>query len=219
MPDSKQQQVYAALKSRILAGTYGPGTRLVLAALARELDVSPVPVREAIRRLEAEGWLEYTRNVGATVEAMSAETVEQALQTLALAEGFATALAARHVAASDLAAARRLNAAMARSLDPLDAIELSSLDRRFHVSILERCPNEHLNGIVRQELGRLDAMRGPLLVAIPRRARASVEEHEALLALLERDAEPADIELAARAHRLCLLESFREGIQPGGSGV
>jgi DNA-binding FadR family transcriptional regulator len=49
----KQERTYAILRSRILDGTYGPGQRLVIDALARDLAVSPMPVREAIRRLEA----------------------------------------------------------------------------------------------------------------------------------------------------------------------
>lgn len=207
--ESKQQRVYEAIRGRILNGTYGPGRRLVLAALARELDVSPVPVREAIRRLQAEGWLEYTRNVGAAVERMNAAAIEQALHTLALVEGYATALAAEHIGAADLAAARQLNAAMQKQLEALDAFGLSRLDRRFHLALLQRCPNDHLNTIVNQELDRLDAIRRSLVLVIPQRARASVDEHEALLALIEAKAEPAEIELAAREHKLHLVDSFR----------
>ena len=52
---SKSQQAYGAVKQRIVDGVYPPGHRLVLAAIAQDLGVSVVPVREAIRRLEAEG--------------------------------------------------------------------------------------------------------------------------------------------------------------------
>ncbi len=56
-PESKSQQAYAAVKARIVEGTYTPpGYRLVLAKIAEDLGFSVVPVREAIRRLEAEGW-------------------------------------------------------------------------------------------------------------------------------------------------------------------
>ena len=47
------------------AGTYGPGYRLVLGTIAKDLGISVVPVREAIRRLEAEGLVTFERNVGA----------------------------------------------------------------------------------------------------------------------------------------------------------
>ena len=61
---SKQERVYVVLRGRLFDGTYGPGHRLVIDALARELEVSPMPVREAIRRLEAEGLVDYQRNQG-----------------------------------------------------------------------------------------------------------------------------------------------------------
>src|SRR5690348_173461 len=64
---SRVELAYATIRERIIAGTYGPGYRLVLDELAREIGSSPVPVREAIRRLEAEGWVEYQRHVGARV--------------------------------------------------------------------------------------------------------------------------------------------------------
>jgi DNA-binding GntR family transcriptional regulator len=66
-PTTKQQRVYETLRERILTGAYGPGYRLVFDAAAVELGVSTVPVREAIRRLEAEGLVVYRPNVGAQV--------------------------------------------------------------------------------------------------------------------------------------------------------
>ena len=57
--NSKSEQAYAAVKSRIVEGTYTPGYRLVLAKIAEDLGFSVVPVREAIRRLEAEGLVKF----------------------------------------------------------------------------------------------------------------------------------------------------------------
>ena len=64
---TKQQRVYETIRERILSGTYGPGYRVVIDGLATELGVSALPVREAIRRLEAEGLIVYRPNVGAQV--------------------------------------------------------------------------------------------------------------------------------------------------------
>ena len=51
---TKQERVYQAVRERILSGAYGPGYRVVIDAIATEFEVSALPVREAIRRLEAE---------------------------------------------------------------------------------------------------------------------------------------------------------------------
>ena len=64
---TKQERVYQAIRERILSGAYGPGYRVVIDALAEEFEVSGLPVREAIRRLEAEGLVIYRPNAGAQV--------------------------------------------------------------------------------------------------------------------------------------------------------
>ena len=67
MSPSKSEAAYSLLHGRISSGEFSPGYRLVLGTIAHELGCSTVPVREAIRRLEAEGLVNFERNVGATV--------------------------------------------------------------------------------------------------------------------------------------------------------
>ena len=98
---SKSQLAYEHLRERITRGAYGPGYRLVLDQLARELRMSVVPVREAIRRLEAEGVVTFERNVGARVAAIDPVDYQDACQALAIVEGGAVALAQPHLAAAD----------------------------------------------------------------------------------------------------------------------
>ena len=64
---NKQQRAYTELRERILSGAYSPGFRLVIDSLADELEVSTLPIREAIRRLEAEGLVVFRPNAGAQV--------------------------------------------------------------------------------------------------------------------------------------------------------
>jgi N-methylhydantoinase A/oxoprolinase/acetone carboxylase beta subunit len=64
---SKHERAYHLIRSRIIDGSYAPGHRLIIDALAGELGISQVPVREAIRRLEAEGRVVYRHNSGARV--------------------------------------------------------------------------------------------------------------------------------------------------------
>ena len=103
---SKSEMVHAQLRERILRGDYAPGTRLVLSRMASDFGVSPVPVREAVRRLEAEGLVRFTRNVGAEVLGMNTREYAEAMETVAHLEGAATALAAPLISRVDLARAR-----------------------------------------------------------------------------------------------------------------
>src|SRR5690606_7336527 len=84
---SEWQTAYGFLRERIAGRELSPGYRLVLQSIADELDMSVVPVREAIRRLEAEGLVTYERNVGARVAMIDEHGYVDAMQALGVVEG------------------------------------------------------------------------------------------------------------------------------------
>jgi DNA-binding GntR family transcriptional regulator len=205
---SKSEQAYNAIKERILSGGYSPGYRLVLAKIAEDLGVSVVPVREAIRRLEAERFVVFERNVGATVAGIEPTEYLYTMQTLSIVEGAATALAAPWITAADIQRARSVNARMRECLDDFDPVRFTSLNREFHGVLFERCPNPHILDLVHRGWNRLQALRASTFSYVPGRARESVAEHEELLLLLENGAPPDDVERAARAHRAATLDAY-----------
>ncbi len=207
---SKQERIYGILRARIIEGVYGPSHRLVIDQLARELDVSQMPVREAIRRLEAEGWVTYVRNQGAQVAPIDAASWTEAMATLAVLEGYATALAAPHMTAEDLAAMRAINTRMEEAIDGLDVLAFSDHNIAFHQVVYERCPNSHLRRELSTIQDRLNTLRASIFLYIPRRGHVSIGEHEALLALIERGADPLEIELAAREHKLHTVAAYEQ---------
>src|SRR5699024_10076784 len=124
---SKSTRAYETIKSRITDGAYGPGHRLVLGQLARELEVSPVPIREAIRLLEAEGFVEFERNVGAQVSAINPVEYSHTMETLAVVEGAATGLAAPHLTTETIDHAAELNDRLRISLRDFDPVGYTKL--------------------------------------------------------------------------------------------
>lgn len=207
---SKADQAYALLKERILDGTYVGGYRLVIDQLARETGISAIPWREAIRRLEAEGWLELVRNVGARVTTFDTAAYGQAVEVIARLEGFATALAVPRLDAESIAQARLLNQKMVEALENFDPVRFSALNREFHFVFYDRCGDDHLLKLIHSEWHRLDLIRRTVFSSVPLRARASVSEHEALLDLIESSDSFDDVETAARQHKLNLLQALRE---------
>ena len=207
-PQGKQERVYSILRSRIVEGAYGPGHRLVIDALARELEVSPMPVREAIRRLEAEGWVLYTRNQGAQIAPIDAVSWSEAMTTLAVLEGFATALAAPHLRRADLHAMREANRAMREALDGFDLLAASAHNQCFHSAIHARCPNAHMRRELNAIQERLNTLRHSIFSYIPARGTISVSEHAQLLRMLERGEDAEAIERFARAHKLNTVAAF-----------
>ncbi|PKI92246.1 GntR family transcriptional regulator [Actinomycetales bacterium SN12] len=205
---SKSEQAYTWLRSRIASHAYGPGYRLVLGAIARELQMSVVPVREAIRRLEAEGFVTFERNVGAHVSLIDEDEYAHTMQTLGLVEGSATALSAPLLASDALARADEINEQMRALLDDLDAHRFTELNQQFHSVLFEPCPNPHILDLVHRGWGRLSGIRDSTFAYVPGRARHSVEEHDQILQLIRDGAEPLEIELSARNHRWRTRDAF-----------
>lgn len=210
---NKQERAYQAIRRRILDGTYGPGYRLVIDALARELGVSPVPVREAIRRLEAEGWVVYRANAGAEVAPADPRQWEHLMEVLALLEGAASAAAAPYLTTPQLEHLEAINRAMAQALEAVDVMAFSRLNRQFHFAIYAGCPNPYLNELLHQTWDRLDRIRSTIFRYVPHRGWESIAEHDELLTMIRTGAETEAIEAFARAHKLRTIAAYRKNRQ------
>ncbi len=221
IPDtgSKSERAYAAIKESILGGAYSPGYRLVLAKIADDLGFSVVPIREAIRRLEAEGYVTFERNVGATVAGIDPTEYLFTMQALSIVEGAATAMSAPLITAADIARARAINAEMRACLQHFDPVRFTKLNLDFHSVLFENCPNPHILDLVHRGWNRLQALRSSVFSYVPGRARESVAEHEELLQLLEGNAGADTIEHAARAHRTATLDAYLAQSAPDQTGT
>jgi len=211
---SKSQRAYHWIKERIAAQTYTPGYRLVLGAIAGELDMSVVPVREAIRQLEAEGLVEFEHNVGARVAMVDDAQYRHSMEALSILEGTATAMAARALTADDLRAARAINDEMVRTLDHFNPSAFTALNQRFHSALIAPCPNPRLHELVTLEWARLSRLRDSTFSFVPGRAHESVQEHEQIIALIESGAPLNEIEHAARRHHAATLDAYLDHEHP-----
>ena len=202
---SKSQQAYHWIKERIARQDFSPGYRLVLGTIAGELDMSVVPVREAVRQLEAEGLVTFERNVGARVSMVDDSQYRYAMQSLSILEGAATALAARRLTADDIRDARRVNELMIETLDHFDPKAFTALNQEFHATLFR---NPRMLELVRGEWARLGHLRDSTFSFVPGRAQESVREHENILVLIEKGAPLGEIEKAARRHRSATLDAY-----------
>ncbi len=208
-PDlSKSQRAYQWIKGNIGNRSFTPGYRLVLGTIAGELDMSVVPVREAIRQLEAEGLVTFERNVGAHVSMIDDSQYRYSMQTLAILEGAATALSARRITAEDIAEARAINERMTGQLEIFDPQGFTGLNKQFHARLFRACPNPRLRDLVDAEWARLAQLRSSTFAFVPGRARDSVREHENIIRLIEDSAPLEQIERAAREHRSQTLQAY-----------
>lgn len=215
---SKQEAAYGLIRERIRYGQYTPGQRLIIDQLAHEFGVSQVPVREAIRRLEAEGWVKYELNMGATVTPLDVETWSQLTEAVALMEGYATALAAPHLSNAHLEQLATINRQMRQALRQLDVQHVSENNRAFHRLILERCPNAIIAGQLRQSQARLDGINRALFsreegvflhLLGPDMGQTAVSDHQNLIKAIRQRSDIATIERLTREHVLVHLRAAR----------
>jgi DNA-binding GntR family transcriptional regulator len=207
---SKTETAYAHLEQGLLDGTYVPGYRIVISQLVRETGISAIPWREAIRQLEAEGWLEMVHNVGARVATFDTGAYEHSVEIVARLEGYATAAASSRLDDGALAEAGKINGEMIEALENFDPARFSTLNREFHCVFYDHCGDDHLRKLIANELNRSDLIRRTVFASVPERAHDSVEEHKELIRLLERRAPFDEIERVARQHKLNLLQALKE---------
>lgn len=215
---SRVELAYTTIRERIIDGSYGPGYRLVLDELAREIGSSPVPVREAIRRLEAEGYVEFQRHVGARVASFDEHEFVQAVQVVAVLEGYATALCAPHMRRADIARAGKINERMRAALTDIDPVQFSALNREFHFLIYDRCPNTHVRSLLEAQWSRLDTIRRSVFAFIPGRALSSVAEHAEIIDLIAMGAPAEQVEQVARAHKMHTADAAAGATNPRSPG-
>lgn len=207
MTQGKTEVAHRDLREKIISGRFPAGYRLVLADHSSRLGMSVVPVREALRRLEAEGLVTFERNVGARVALIDPEAYHDTMQALAVVEGAATGLAAARLGPDRIAAARDINARLAATLTDFDPGAFNVLNQEFHRALYADCPNTDLLEAVDRCWTRLVTLRDSIFSLVPGRAASSVREHEEILELIESGAGALDIELAVRRHRTATLDA------------
>src|SRR5580698_5311185 len=103
-----RQSVYDALIDLIVSGELPPGQHLVESELARQLGVSRQPIREALHRMEAEGWVDLRPSQGAFVHVPTDSEVDELLDVRALLEAETARLAARAAGPAQVARLREI---------------------------------------------------------------------------------------------------------------
>ncbi|GAB7007411.1 GntR family transcriptional regulator [Nocardioides sp. AN3] len=148
-------RIHAELQERILAGTLRSGERLREAQVATLLDVSRVPVREALRRLEFDGLVEILPRRGATVRHLTLKDVEELFDVRESLEVLVARLAARHVSEHGVA---RLEEALSAAEDAYrcgDQRAIAAANAAFHEVMLEITDSDLLQSLMRMVSGRV----------------------------------------------------------------
>ncbi len=142
-----RDQVLAELRQRIVNGEYPPGQRLTEERLALDFGVSRNPVREALRVVEAEGFVTMTPRRGAVVATPDAETIGDLFAVRVSLEATAARIAAARASAMDVADLRSLLDAARRATDDADFSRVAQLNNDFHMRVIAISGNRWLGSI------------------------------------------------------------------------
>lgn len=184
-------RVYSHVKQRVLDRTYAGGTLLTEGELAEATGVSRTPVREALLRLEVEGLLKLYPKKGVMVLPVSAQEIEDVVETRLIVEQHA-ARRAVPAAPTLLTRLEELIEQHQRQADAGDFDAAAASDRCFHAEIVRSLGNEILSRIYDQLRDRQLRMGVAVMYSHPDRTAKSIAEHrEILAALREGDAESA----------------------------
>ncbi|MCC5954561.1 MAG: GntR family transcriptional regulator [Natronohydrobacter sp.] len=218
------QSAYDRLLEDIRLGALPPGARLREVELAERLGISRTPIREAIRRLEADGLVEHLPRQGASLRRLSYAEVMELYEMRAVLEGTAARLAARSASDLELRELTEINAEMTASVDPAD---IARLNRQFHAALINAAKNRYLRRAI-GAMARTLLILGPSTLHDPARSKIAAQEHAALLqALGARDGAQAETMMRAHieaAHRIRLRQLREAGLMElsdhdGGSDV
>jgi DNA-binding GntR family transcriptional regulator len=192
-PVPLRQSVYEALVELIVAGALHPGQHLVESELARQLGVSRQPVREALHRLEAEGWIDLRPSQGAFVHVPTDHEVDQLLDVRELLEGATARLAARAATPEAVASLREVWREGAAAVESGDVTRTVTANNDFHAAVAEIAGNTVLAQLA-EIVGR--RVRWHYRKVAPARGHESWAEHAEIVSAIEAGDEDTAADLA-----------------------
>jgi DNA-binding GntR family transcriptional regulator len=203
---SKKELVTKTLRDAILNGELIPGTRLVIEDLARQLGVSPIPVREALQQLDADGYVAIEPYLGARVAPIEAESVAEVFSLLETMEVVSSRAACQHMSDADFNVLQEILVKMDSLIgDP----ELwSQENRHFHKYICEKSGTRLVGSLMSKVLDHWDRLHRYFLrdVFARRLPQAQREHWKILKALRARD--PTETEAVIREHAQASLTAY-----------
>ena len=174
-------KIYRILREAIIKGQLQPGERLVQDELAKTLNVSRMPIREAIKQLAAEGYVTVEPHKGAVVKQFTIHELEEIYFLRAKFEPMAAAESLKTMSPQLVNQLRELNERMKKTDDTDEYIQLNI---QFHHLLIKDCPWGKLNSII-ENLWTGFPQQTPHL--LPNQIATSISEHDLMVEALAND--------------------------------
>lgn len=190
--------VYNTLREAILQQVLKPGERLMEQELAEEMGVSRTPVREALRKLEQEGYIVLVPRKGAYVAGLSIKDFCNVFEMRGALEALAAGLAAARATPEEIEEMERNLVLEAAHYESSDLVKTIDVDTRFHELIYQAAKNKRLQNMLKELRDQVQRIRTKSLTA-PGRLKFALAEHRKIVeAIAAHNVEAA--KQAAREH-------------------
>ena len=202
------EKAYDQIKNAICEGTITAGDLLSENSLAQQLGMSRTPVREAIRSLESEGWLDVHGGIGAYVKALSSKDIEDLYEVRCILEVQAAKTSVFSISEQEISLFQdRFQSLynLSQNGQSLDMAAYSALDWEFHELIIERCDNSYIKNIMHSNVANMKRYLSLSAEAF-NNIHESTQQHLHLLTLIRK--RDADAFCAALDHHLKWASSF-----------
>jgi len=203
--------VYVALREAIIKNQFKSGERLMETELADEMMVSRTPVREAVRKLQSEGYVVMFPRKGTYVTSLSIQDVNDVFEIRAALESMAAAKASERASGTEIAEIKKFIDDEAVLWDSTDLARTIRSDVQFHSMVYRASKNTRIENLINDLREQTQRLRSSTL-SRPGRLRYALEEHREILAAIEardpigaRDASIAHVERS----REVMLELLR----------
>lgn len=212
MKQPLRQQAYEYVLQRIISGEFTPGMQLSETRLAREIGISPTPLREAYRQLAGEGLVEHRPHTGAFVRTFSVDEIRDLYELREVVEARCAAKATQLMNKKQTDQLEDLNATMRTVTAEASASarmprEFLEADWLFHSMILESSGNAAFLRVMREYQALAKIMLVNRYPHTPEQTSAALDQHEEITEAIKNH-DPARAESSMKAH----IEFSRNGV-------
>ncbi len=199
MKKSLRESIYQKIKDDITYGFLFPGQRLIESELTKEFNASRSPIREALRQLEGEGYIIFSRNKGITVSKLSIKEVNELFDLRCLLESYAAGMAAERVTKKQIAHLRDLQEKLRIAASKGELKDWLHNNVPFHNLLYQNSGNNNLIHMI-DTLNRRTYRYKYMIVRIPGHFKSYLKHHDAII----KGCEKKDREMVEKLMRLHL---------------
>jgi len=184
-----RDEVYLSIKEAILTGELAPGERISIGRLLKEIGFSPTPIREALLKLEQEGFVSRLPGGGFIVSRFTQKDIDQIFDIRSLLESYAVGLAIQYIKKEDILWLERNIKESEQYIQKKEWNKVSALNTEFHDYLNGLSKNERLLSIINGLRDQIFQFRSAIL-RVPMKAMISIDHHKKMIhAIKKREVE------------------------------